>query len=140
MVFDKNIKHATVVQTGPTNTGNGSNLELSQSLCTAQESELAKEENITEDQTVTGTKPTGVIEHEELILETEGEESHDVIQSKSIENPTRKLEGRFSFFGSDTDFLEFDSIMDCTDSQLVHVDDCFDEEQLPLRPLKHDPR
>ncbi|PFX23961.1 hypothetical protein AWC38_SpisGene11486 [Stylophora pistillata] len=139
VVFDKNIKHVTVVQTGPTNTGNGSNLELSQSLCTAQESELAKEENITEDQTVTGTKPTGVIEHEELILETEGEESHDMIQSKSIENPTRKLEGRFSFFGSDTDFLEFDSIMDCTDSQLVHVDDCFDEEQLPLRPLKHDP-
>lgn len=140
VVVDKNIEHVTVVQKEPTKLGNGFNLESSQSHCTAQASELAMEENLIEDLTVTSAQSTAEVEHEELILETEREESCDMVQSKSIESPTRKLEGGFSFSGSDANLLEFGSVMECTDSQLVHVDEYFDEEQPPLRPLKHDPR
>lgn len=96
------------------------------------------EENLIEDLIVISVQLIVEVEYEELILEIEREEFCDMVQSKSIESLIRKLEGGFFFFGFDVNFLEFGSVMECIDFQLVYVDEYFDEEQLFLRFLKYD--
>lgn len=143
--LDTNIDQVSVVQTVPTKITNGSNLESSQPLCTTQVSDVSfqqepgKCQQVTVDQTVTVTKSIVQNECKQVILETEEAESPEKLDSKITENQMSKLEGGCSLYSSDDDILEFDCLMDCTDSQLVHVDELLDDKPA-LPSLKHNAR
>lgn len=61
-------------------------------------------------------------------------EVHQTVADEITENLSSKVEAGCFLFGFDADIMEFDSLMDCTDSQLVHVDDSSNEN---LHPESH---
>lgn len=124
-----------VVETGITKKFNGS----------CQESDICMNENpvipgeIMIDQTETCTEPT--FQNEPLCKQVMPgiTELHETVEGKSTENKSSKPEAGCSIFGFDDDIMEYDCLMDCTDSQLVHVDESLDETPLPASQ-KHDAR
>lgn len=61
------------------------------------------------------------------------------VEDEVTENQSSKVEAGCPLFGFDGDIMEFDSSMDCTDSQLVNVQDSSYENPLP-ESHKHDAR
>ena len=61
------------------------------------------------------------------------------VEDEITENQTSKVEAGYPLFGFDESIMEFDPSMDCTDSQLVNVQDSSYENLLP-ESHKHDAR
>ena len=140
------MDHVLVVETGITKEFNGSCPETSPPLNTAQAPDICMNEALVIhgenmiDQTETCTKST--FQDEPLCKQVMSgiTELHETVEGKSTENQSSKLEAGCSIFGfDDDDIMEYDCLMDCTDSQLVHVDESLDEKPLPASQ-KHDSR
>ena len=144
--IDEQMDKIPIVKTGTTRKMNESCQESPQLLTTstAQASVVCVDQGpvthglLTMDKTVTCTKS---LLHSESFCKHDMEtvEQDQKMENEIAENQSSKVEAGCSLFGFDSDILEFDSLMDCTDSQLVHVDDSSDENLLP-ESHKHDAR
>lgn len=136
----------SVVQTGDMD---GTCQESLRPLFTTQASEMCmdQEEPCTYeekpmDQTVTCTKST--LQNESICKQKIPvgieSKSHKAMDGEVCEHQSSKLEAGCTSFCSDGDILEFDCLMDCTDSQLVHVDDRSSDDKPPSESRKHEAR
>lgn len=145
--LDKKMDHISVVVTGTTMEKNESCQGSSQPLNTTQALDIGMDQEpiisgeITIDQTVTCTEST--LKNESVCKQmTLGNTELDTTvegKTQTTEDRSSKLEVGCSIFGFDGEIMEFDCLMDCTDSQLVHVDEFSDEKPLP-ESRKHDAR
>ncbi|XP_078381181.1 uncharacterized protein LOC144663943 isoform X2 [Oculina patagonica] len=144
-VLDENMDDNSVVVTGTTTEMNESCQGSSQPLNTAQTLDICMDQEpiisgeITIDQTVTCTKSTCQNQSACKQMTPGKTELVKTVGGKTTENQSSKLEAGCSIFSFDGDIMEFDCLMDCTDSQLVHVDEFSDEKPLP-ESQKHDAR
>lgn len=146
--LDEQMDKIPVVETGTTREMNESCQESPQlpNTSTAQASDIwvdqepITHEQITMDKTVTRTE-TPLQSESFCKYQVETVEPHQSVEDEITENQSSKLEAGCSLFGFDGDIMEFDSLMDCTDSQLVHVDDSSKYENLlPDQSQKCDAR
>ena len=128
--LDKKMDHSVVV-VDVNGSCKGSSQPLAQGLDISMDQEPITYGEKTTDQTVTCTKSTLQNESvcKQMIPGTI--ELHKTVEGKTTENQSSNLEAGCSTFGFDGDIMEFDCLMDCTDSQLVHVDEFSDETPLP---------
>ena len=144
--LDVQVDKILTTETGTTRKTNETCQASSQRLktSTAQASDFwvdqepVTHEQITIDKTVTCAESPlqseSVCEHKAETVEV-----HQGVEDQITENQSSKVEAGCSLFGFDGDIMEFDSLMDCTDSQLVHVDDSSNENLLP-ESHRHDAR
>lgn len=135
-----------IVETGTTREMNDFCQESPQVLkttgCTAQASDALVDqepciiyEQITMDKTVTHPlQSESFCKHK---METV--KLVQIVEDEITENQSSSVEAGYSLFGFEGDIMEFDSLMDCTDSQLVRVHDSSDENLLP-ESHKHNSR
>ena len=105
-------------------------------LSTVQASDVCvDQDSITHEQIKMDTTVT----YEESLLQSESickpkmqtVELDQTVEDEITDNQTSQVEAECSLFGFDGDIMEFDSSMDCTDSQLVNVQDSSYENVLP---------
>ena len=143
--LDVQMDKILTAETGTAREINESCLESSQLLktSTTQASEFwvdqepTTHEQITMDKTVTCA--VSPLQSESFCKDmAETVEVHQTVEDEITKNQSSKVEAGCSLFGFDGD-MEFESLMDCTDSQLVHVDHSSNENLHP-ESYKHDAR
>ena len=144
--LDEQVDKIPIVETGPTKKMNEFCQESPQLLkpSTVQASDVyVDQEPIAHEQ----IKMDTTITHVEFPLQSESfckpkmetVELDQTMEDEITENQSSKVDAVCSLFGFDGDIMEFDSLMDCTDSQLVKVQDSSEENLLP-DSHKHDSR
>ena len=126
-----------VVETGTTREMNDSCQESPQLLkttgCTSQASDvLVDQEPIIHRQITMDKTVTHPLQSESFCKHNmETGKLVQTVEDEITENQSSSVEAGCSLFGFEGDMMEFDSLMDCTDSQLVRVHDSSDENLLP---------
>ena len=126
-----------IVETGTTREMNDSCQESPQVLkttgCTSQASDvLVDQEPITHRQITMDKTVTHPLQSESFCKhKMETVKLVQTVEDEITENQSSSVEAGCSLFGFEGDMMEFDSLMECTDSQLVRVHDSSDENLLP---------
>lgn len=126
-----------IVETGTTREMNDSCQESPQVLkttsCTSQASDvLVDQEPIIHRQITMDKTVTHPLQSESFCKhKMETVKLVQTVEDEITENQSSSVEAGCSLFGFEGDMMEFDSLMDCTDSQLVRVHDSSDENLLP---------
>jgi len=136
--FGEQLNKIPLVETGTTREMNDSCQESPEVLkttgCTAQASDalLDQEPCIVYEQIRMDKTVTHPLQSESFCKhKMETVKLVQIVEDEITENQSSLVEAGCSLFGFEGDIMEFDSLMDCTDSQLVRVQDSSDENLLP---------